>query len=58
MRVSYCSVTPVVFNLGAATPRGVVNHFWRVPSRYFMYTAVLHMLYSSFGWGLLESGLL
>ena len=36
---------------GAATPEGSWKIFWRVASRYFMYTDVLHLLYSGFRWG-------
>jgi len=32
---------------------GLWTIFGRVTSRYFMYRAVLHLLYSSFRWGLL-----
>jgi len=39
---------PVVFNLGIATPRGVVIHFWRGRELIFLYTAALHLLYLSF----------
>ena len=42
---------PVVFNLGDATPEGSWTIFGGVANRYFMYTAVLHMLYSSFKGG-------
>jgi len=48
----------VGFQPGGRDPRGVVNHFQRVASRYFMYTAVLHLLYSRFRWGSLGYRLL
>jgi len=51
--------TTLVFNPGVVTPRVVVHIFGGVASRYFMYTAVLHLLYTSFRWGLwVYSGLL
>jgi len=47
------AITTVVFNWGSQTI------FRRVASRYFKQTAVLHLLYSSCGWGLVSySGLL
>jgi len=36
---SYSSA--VVFPLGIALTRGVVNDFWRVAGRYFTYTSVV-----------------
>jgi len=45
----------VSFNLAVATPKGSWTIFGGVASRYFTYTAVLHLLYSSFRWG--SSGL-
>jgi len=36
---------------GSRFPRGVVNHFWRGHEQIFVYTAVLHLLHSSFKWG-------
>jgi len=32
-------------------PRWVVNRIWGVASRFFMHTAVLHWVWSSFRWG-------
>jgi len=39
-----------VFNLGRDS-RGVANHISRGREYNFMYTAVSHLLYSSFRWG-------
>jgi len=46
-----CWCSPVVFNLGVGTPEELWSIFGEVTSRYFMYTALLHLLYSSFRWG-------
>jgi len=55
----YTTVQISGFQPRVAIPRGVMNHFWRVASTYFMYTAVLYLPYSSFRWGSLGySGLL
>jgi len=45
---------PVVLNLGFSSTGGAVNNFGRVASRYFMYTAVIHFVCSSFRWGSLD----
>jgi len=39
------------FSTWVRDPRGIVSHLWGVASRYFMCTAVLHFLYSSFRLG-------
>ena len=48
----FASPKPVFFNPVLATPEGSSIAYGLVASRYFMYTAVLHLLYSSFRWGL------
>jgi len=40
------------FSTWSRDPRWLVNNFWRVTSRYFINTAVLHLLYSSLDLGL------
>jgi len=46
----------VVFNLGVTAPEGSWIIFRGVASRYFRYTGVLHLLYSSFRCGSLSYG--
>ena len=48
VKVKPYSARSLDFNMRVTTTRSVVNHFWRVENRYFMYTAVLHLVYSNF----------
>jgi len=45
------SFNPMVFNLGSRTLEESWTIFGGVGSSYFMYTAVLYLLHSSFRWG-------
>ena len=49
---SWNRFTSVVFNHGSRPPKESWTILGGVTSRYFMYAAVLSMLYSSFRWGL------